>query len=128
MSNKLIKNIDFGKVIDLKEHISYGEGRVSSVSLAQKSQVSVTLFSFDKGEGLSTHQAPGDAMVTVLEGSVSITIQDTKLVLKAGETTVMPANVPHGLVAIEKFKMLLIIIKPDKEEIELEKHTGCGCS
>jgi quercetin dioxygenase-like cupin family protein len=116
MQEKYLKNVPFEEVLKLKELIDYSEGRVSSKTLVQRSDLSITLFAFDKGEGLSTHSAPGDAMVYIIEGSVEIKIgEDTKVVLSEGNTTVMPANIPHALEAIEKFKMLLIVVKPEKK-------------
>ncbi|MGV8146553.1 MAG: cupin domain-containing protein [Alkaliphilus sp.] len=136
MNQQLFKNIEFSKVLTLKELVPYSERRVSSKTLAQRDEVSVTLLSFDKGEGLSTHSAPGDAMIVILEGSVEVKIgEDIKVVLKEGETTVMPANIPHALEALEKFKMMLVVVKPSvktekPEEVEkiVEDNCGCGCS
>ena len=71
----------------------------------------ITLFSFDKGEGLSEHRAPFDALVQVLEGVVNITVNGTLFTVKAGESIVFPANAPHALTAVERFKMLLTMIK-----------------
>ena len=70
-----------------------------------------TVFSFDKGEGLSEHRAPFDALVQVLEGVVNITVNGTLFTVKAGESIVFPANAPHALTAVERFKMLLTMIK-----------------
>jgi len=131
MSVELFKNIEFEKVLKLKELVAYSEGRVSSKTLAQKEEVSVTLLSFDKGEGLSTHSAPGDAMIIILEGSVRVAIgENPKVVLNEGDTTVMPE-------ALEKFKMMLIVVKPNEQELqeleELQEAKGkteknnCGC-
>ncbi|AOY74509.1 cupin domain-containing protein [Clostridium formicaceticum] len=111
---KFIKNIPFAEVLKMEELTTYQEGKVISRTLAQREGLSITLFAFDQGEGISTHSAPGDAMVYILDGSVEITIGENKLILSEGETTVMPANIPHGLKAIEKFKMLLIVVKPVK--------------
>ncbi|MCT4618306.1 MAG: cupin domain-containing protein [Marinisporobacter sp.] len=116
MQEKYLKNIPFEEVLELKNLVNYAEGRVSSKTLVQRNDLSITLFAFDQGEGLSTHSAPGDAMVYVMEGSVNVTIgEDTKVVLKEGQTAVMPANIPHALESIEKFKMLLTVVKPQKE-------------
>ncbi|WP_026895699.1 cupin domain-containing protein [Clostridiisalibacter paucivorans] len=115
MQEKFLKNIPFEEVLELKSLINYAEGRVSSKTLVQRNDLSITLFAFDKGEGLSTHSAPGDAMVYVIEGSVKVTIgHDTEVVLKEGQIAVMPANIPHALESIEKYKMLLIVVKPQK--------------
>jgi len=107
----LIKNIEFSKVINLKNLISYQEGQVISRTISQTPSVSITLFSLDKGEGISTHVTPGDAMVQVLDGEAEITIDNNIFNVKSGETIIMPSNVPHGLEARERFQMLLTVIK-----------------
>lgn len=107
----LIKNIEFSKVINLKDLITYQEGQVISRTISQTPTVSVSLFSLDKGEGISSHITPGDAMVQVLDGEVEITIGDDIFTVKEGETIIMPSNVPHGLEARERFQMLLTVIK-----------------
>lgn len=105
-----IKNIDFAKVVELESLVDYQSGRVVSRTLAQGRPLSVTLFAFDKGEEISTHSAPGDAMVYILDGQAEVTIGGEKFILKKGETIVMPANVPHGLMAKDRFKMFLIVV------------------
>ncbi len=112
MSEQFLKNIPFSEVVKLTDLIEYKQGRISSKTLAQRNDLSISLLSFAKGECLSTHSAPGDAMVNVLEGKVRITIGQEKVVLESGETVVMPANIPHGLEALEEFKMLLTVVKP----------------
>ena len=107
----LIKNIEFSKVINLKELISYQESQVISRTISQTPTVSITLFSLDKGEGISTHVTPGDAIVQVLDGEAEITIDNNVFTIKAGETIIMPSNVPHGLEARKRFQMLLTVIK-----------------
>lgn len=107
---QFIKNIDFAKPSVLESLVGYQEGRVVSRTLSQGRALSVTLFAFDKGEEISTHSAPGDAMVCILDGEAEVTIGEEKFLLTKGETIVMPANVPHGLVAREQFKMLLIVV------------------
>lgn len=111
MSGVLMKNIEFSKVLVLKDLVGYQEGQVVSRTLAQLPGVSITLFAFSRGEGISTHSAPGDAMVQVLEGEAEITIGGGVFTVKAGESVVMPADVPHGLEAREAFKMLLTVVK-----------------
>lgn len=106
-----MKNIEFSKVIDFKELITYQEGQVISRTLAQIPQANITLFSLDKGEGISTHVTPGDAMVQILDGEAEITIGGKVFNVKAGESIIMPSDVPHGLEARERFKMLLTVIK-----------------
>ncbi|HAS73970.1 MAG TPA: cupin domain-containing protein [Clostridiales bacterium UBA8960] len=113
MKENYIKNINHGEALVLKELIQYAEGRVSSKTLSQRKDLSISLFAFDKGEGLNTHAASGDAFVYVLDGHVKITIGEAVFELSEGQTIVMPANIPHGLEATQRFKMLLIVVKPE---------------
>lgn len=110
MEKNLIKNVDFAKPLVMEELVDYEEGRVVSRTLAQGRPLSVTLFAFDKGEEISSHSASGDAMVYILDGEAEVTIGGEKFTLKKGETIVMPANVPHALLAKERFKMLLTVV------------------
>lgn len=110
MSKELIKNIDFRKVLEMESLVDYQEGRVISRTLAQGRTMSMTLFAFDKGEEISTHSAGGDALVYILDGEAEINIGEETFIVKKGETIVMPANVPHSLFAIERFKMQLVVI------------------
>lgn len=80
-----------------------------SKTLVQNDMVSMTIFSFDKGEEISTHAAPGDAMVTVLEGKGKFTVGGQVSFLQAGETLIMPKDIPHSVFAEEKFKMILVV-------------------
>ncbi|WP_026884089.1 cupin domain-containing protein [Clostridium akagii] len=109
--NSLIKNIEFSKALNLKDLISYQEGQVTSRTIAQVPSANITLFSLDKGEGISTHTTSGDAMVQILDGSAEITIGDNVFTVKSGETIIMPSDIPHGLEARERFQMLLTVIK-----------------
>jgi len=109
--NNLMKNIEFSKVLNLKDLITYQEGQIISKTIAQIPNANITLFSLDKGEGISTHVTSGDAMVQILDGEAEITIGDDVFNVKAGETIIMPSDVPHGLEARERFKMLLTVIK-----------------
>lgn len=112
MSKKiLIKNITFAEPQVLANLTDYQEGRVISRTLAQNQGVSITLFAFDVGEGLSTHTAPGDAMVYILDGEAFITIDGKEMTAKTGEVVIMPANTPHALKARKPFKMLLTVVK-----------------
>ena len=95
-------------LLDLVDH---QEGTVVSKTLIKKRTGSVTLFAFDQGQGLSEHTAPFDAMVCVLEGKAEVTISGNPIDLGRGEMVIMPANKPHALKALEKFKMMLIMIK-----------------
>lgn len=108
---KLMKNVEFSEVLNLKELISYQQGQVVSMTVAQIPAVNITLFSLDEGEGISTHTTSGDAMVQILDGEALITIGDKTLTVKEGETVIMPSDVPHSLEARKSFKMLLTVIK-----------------
>jgi quercetin dioxygenase-like cupin family protein len=99
------------KVSNLAGLIDYQEGSVVSRTLIDRKTGTVTLFAFDKDQGLSEHTAPFDAMVYVVEGEVVITISGKSLTLNQGDTTVMPANELHTLTAKTPFKMLLTMIK-----------------
>lgn len=105
-----IKNINKAEVMTLKEQVEYQKGQVVSRTLAQNEHVSVTLFSFDKGEEISTHESGGDAFVTCLDGVGKITIDGVEYILKVGESIVMPAKHPHAVYGQEQFKMLLVVI------------------
>ncbi len=100
-----------GKVIDLKELVGYAEGAVASRMIISRKAGNITIFSFDENEGLSEHTAPFDAMVTILEGECEVWVAGQTYPMKTGETIIFPANVPHALSAITKFKMSLIMIK-----------------
>ncbi|QBD84177.1 cupin domain-containing protein [Clostridium tetani] len=110
MKKDLIKNIEFAKIFNLEELVEYQDGQVISRTLSQGKGSSVTFFSFDKGEEISSHSSEGDAMVYVIDGETEITVGDEKFNVKKGETIVMPSGIPHALYATEKFKMLLIVI------------------
>ena len=105
----MMKNIDQAQVLTLKEQVSYQKGQVVSRTLAQNSAVSVTLFAFDKGEKISTHESGGDAMVVCLDGVGRITIDGKNYELHEGESIVMPARHPHAVYGQEQFKMLLVV-------------------
>ena len=85
--------------------VEYEEGRVVSRTFAQNPSLSLTLFAFDKGEGVSTHTAPGDAMVRVLDGEATVNIDGKKMTVNTGQVVVMPANVPHKVTAVKRFKI-----------------------
>ena len=105
-----IKNVNKAEVMTLKEQVEYQKGQVVSKTMAQNEHVSVTLFSFDKGEEISTHESGGDAFVTCLDGVGKITIDGVEYILKEGESIVMPAKHPHAVFGQEQFKMLLMVI------------------
>ena len=91
--------------------VGYQTVSVVSKEVIKKEKGTVTLFAFDKGQGLSEHTAPFDALVYVFDGRAEINIAGKQHNLKAGETIIMPANKPHSLKALERFKMLLVMIK-----------------
>lgn len=105
-----MKNISKAEVLTLRDQVAYQSGQVVSRTLAQNQHVSVTLFSFDKGEEISTHESGGDAMVTCLDGVGRITIDGVEHILHEGESIVMPARHPHAVCGQEQFKMLLVVI------------------
>ncbi|MDD5432990.1 MAG: cupin domain-containing protein [Candidatus Omnitrophica bacterium] len=97
-----------GNLISL---VDYQDGAVVSKEIIKKDKGSVTLFAFDKGQGLSEHTAPFDALVNILDGEAEICIAGKTHLVKAGQAIIMPANKPHALKAIGPFKMLLVMIK-----------------
>lgn len=107
MSNTFEK----GRVLNLSESVNYSEGGIISKQILKNNVGNITLFSFDKGQGLSEHTAPFDAMVQVLEGKVEIKIGGNPILVEESESIIMPANITHALFAVEKFKMLLTMIK-----------------
>ncbi|MFW9929847.1 MAG: cupin domain-containing protein [Candidatus Thorarchaeota archaeon] len=97
--------------MELVKLVAYQQGNVVSRTIILKDTGTVTLFAFDKGEGLSEHTTPYDAMVQILDGKAEIIISGKKFHLERGHMIIMPANEPHALNAIERFKMMLIMIK-----------------
>lgn len=112
MSDIFIKNIPHEQITTLASQVEVQAGQVVSKTLAQNDALSITIFSFDKGEEIGTHGSSGDAMVTVLEGVGKFTVDGQEYVLKRGETLVMPANKPHSVYDQEAFKMLLVVVFP----------------
>ena len=107
----LIKNILFSEPHNLDELVAYESGRVVSRTFSQNSSLSITLFSFDEGEGLSRHTAPGDAMVQILDGEAVVNIDGKEMTVGKGQVVVMPADIPHSVTAVKRFKMLLTLVK-----------------
>ena len=103
-------NISPSTAIPLSVAIQYQTGSVVSKEIVRKDTGTVTLFAFDQGQGLSEHTAPFDALVYILDGEAKITISGNPVQVKAGELIIMPANEPHALQAVQKFKMLLVMI------------------
>ena len=112
---QLLKNIEFETALSFADQVGYLPGHVTSKTLAQNPYVSLTLFAFDKGEEISTHESQGDALVIALEGTGEVTIDGQKHSLQAGEAIVMPAKHPHAVFAPEQFKMFLVVVFPVKE-------------
>lgn len=108
--SEIMKNIKRAEVLTLKEQVEYQTGQVVSKTLIQNDAVSITLFSFDKGEEISTHSSEGDAFVTCLDGVGKITIDGVEYELNEGESIVMPAGHPHAVYGKEQFKMLLVVV------------------
>ncbi len=99
------------RVLKVEDLIDYQDGSVVSREIIRKETGTVTIFAFDKGEGLSEHTAPFDAMVQIVDGKAEIIISGNKNVLEKGDMIIMPANEPHALTALEKYKMVLTMIR-----------------
>ncbi len=99
------------QVKSLSDLVKYQENAVVSSEIIKKDAGTVTVFAFDKGQGLSEHTAPFDALVNIIDGRAEVSISGELFTVKEGEMIVMPANKPHSLKAVEKFKMLLVMIK-----------------
>ena len=95
----------------LADLINYQEGSIVSCTLIDKKAGTVTVFAFDEGQGLSEHTAPYDAIVYIIDGEAEIVISGKIIPAKEGEIVIMPANQPHALKAVKKYKMLLIMIR-----------------
>ena len=108
----IIKNIPHETVLSLSEQVQILKGQVVSKTLAQNDFVSITVFAFDKGEEIGTHDSNGDAMVTVLEGTGTFIVDGKEYSVNEGETLIMPAKKPHAVLAKESFKMLLTVVFP----------------
>lgn len=104
-------DLEKGVPVDLKSHIAYTEGSVVSKTLVNKPSGTLTLFAFYKGQELSEHTAPFDAVVQILDGQTELTIGGQKISTRTGQLNIMPANIPHAIYATQKFKMLQIMIR-----------------
>ena len=103
--------MEVGQIYTLKESIDYSADSTVSKIVSKNKNGSTTLFSFDKGQQLSEHTAPFDAIAIIIDGKCEIRISGESNVLNEGQMIIMPANVPHALEALEAFKMLLIMVK-----------------
>jgi quercetin dioxygenase-like cupin family protein len=101
----------YGKVIHLQDLVNYSDGTVASRMIISRKAGNITVFSFDENEGLSEHTAPFDAVVTILDGECEVWVAGQTSQMNVGDTIIFPANVPHALSAITKFKMSLTMIK-----------------
>jgi quercetin dioxygenase-like cupin family protein len=110
-NSKDVSNAGLSQPLKMADLIAYQKGSVVSRTIIDKKTGTVTLFSFDKGEGLSEHTAPYDALVYILDGEAEAIVVGKSSLLKVGDMLVMPANKPHSLRATEPFKMLLIMIR-----------------
>ena len=104
-------NVLMSKALGLAKLVDYQDGAVVSKTIIKKKTGTVTIFSFAKGQGLSTHSAPFDALVQILDGEAKITISGKSVTVKKGEIIVMPADRPHALKALKPFKMMLVMVK-----------------
>ena len=102
---------DVPRAIDLADDVQYAPGSVVSRTIVDKKTGTVTLFAFDKGQGLSEHSAPFDALVLILDGEAELAIGGKPVRARSGQMVIMPANIPHAVRAVEKFKMLLTMIR-----------------
>jgi len=99
------------RILKAEDLIEYQKGAVVSKEILRKGTGTVTIFAFDRGEGLSEHTAPFDAVVQVIDGKAEINISGNKNILERGDMIIMPANEPHSLHAMERFKMILTMIR-----------------
>jgi quercetin dioxygenase-like cupin family protein len=99
------------KIFSFNDSVDYSEGGIVSKTVLKKETGNISLFSFDKGEALSEHTAPFDAMITVVDGKGEVIIGGKSFILQSGQSIIMPANITHAVNAVEKFKMVLTMIK-----------------
>ncbi len=109
--DKPVNPFEKGHVFPLEQSVEYSAGGVISKQITKSSAGNVTLFSFDEGQGLTEHTSPFDAMVQILDGEADIVLDGQSNLMKTGECIIMPAGIPHALVAVKPFKMLLTMIK-----------------
>ncbi len=107
----MLKNIESKKLLKLEEEIEYQTDKIVSKTLASTNELKMTLFAFDGKRELSTHSAPGDALVIALDGEAKIDIEGKDFIVKKGDSIMMPAHAPHGVYVDGKYKMLLIVSK-----------------
>ncbi len=108
------KEFEKDKVFRFDNEVEYSDGAIVSKNVLKRNTGNISLFAFDRGEGLSEHTAPFDALVQVVDGKAEITVGGKKHLLEKGDSIIMPANIPHALKAVEKYKMVLTMIKEPK--------------
>lgn len=109
---ELIKNVEHASIFTLKDLVEIEPGRVNSLTLSQTPGCKMTVFAIDADEGMSSHAASGDALITVLEGTGEITVNDVPHQLSAGQSIVMTSGSPHSVRGVAPFKMQLTVVKP----------------
>jgi quercetin dioxygenase-like cupin family protein len=102
------------KVFSFSDSVEYASGGILSKTVLKKETGNISLFSFAKGEALSEHTAPFDAMIQVVDGKAEVIIGGKSFILESGQTIIMPANIPHAVKAVERFKMVLTMIKSNQ--------------
>jgi quercetin dioxygenase-like cupin family protein len=112
-ANKKRRNVEkpVAQPVRLIDLVDYQNGAVVSRAIIDKKSGTVSLFAFDEGQGLSEHTAPFDALVCLLDGEAEVVVSGKNLRLKEGEMVIIPANQPHALKAVKKFKMILTMIR-----------------
>jgi len=110
-NNRQLGKTLIGEAADLSALVDYQDDTVVSRTIIEHANGTVTLFAFDKGQGLSEHTAPFDALVHVIDGEATVIISGRSTQLKTGEATIMPANKSHALKAVDRFKMMLVMVK-----------------
>ncbi|MBU1277174.1 MAG: cupin domain-containing protein [Proteobacteria bacterium] len=116
---ELLKNIVFAQPLDLNGLVEYQQGQVVSRTLAQNNFLSLTLFAFEAGEGISAHTVSADALVHIFDGEAEVNIDGQVMTVAAGQVVAMPAGKPHGLTARKRFKMLLTVVRPPQQTLSL---------
>ena len=109
--DELVRNVEHGQVFSLSDLVDIEPGRVNSITLSQTQGCKVTVFAIDWDEGLSSHSASGDAIVTVLDGTGEVTLDGVPHELSAGQSIVIPKGVSHSVRGITPFKMLLVVVR-----------------
>lgn len=110
---KIMSSSEFekSKVFSFSDSVDYSDGGIVSKTVLKKETGNISLFSFDKGEALSEHTAPFDAMITVVDGKGEVIIGGKPFILTSGQSIIMPANITHAVNAVDRFKMVLTMIK-----------------